>query len=166
MFWGGIMFGYDGFQLPCHFVPSPVETSAERRASITRLQQDFQTDTNDYNYFIGLGEQHTIPVPKTPSEKRKGGIDWYIYREQVLRPKIFPFLFREMTTRRELLYFLEDGAPSHTKDYNIAESLDCGFERIALPPCSPDLNPIEEVWRFIKDRVKRRIGWNYRDAVI
>ncbi|KAG0128259.1 hypothetical protein HOY82DRAFT_489435, partial [Tuber indicum] len=30
---------------------------------------------------------------------------------------------------------------------------------------SPDLNPIGEVWRYIKDRVKRRIGWNYRDAV-
>ena len=24
MFWGGIMFGYDGSQLPCHFFPSPI----------------------------------------------------------------------------------------------------------------------------------------------
>jgi len=166
MFWGGIMAGYDGSQLPCHFFPSPIETPAQRRASIIHLEQEFHTDTDDNNYFTGLGEEHTIPVHKTRSTKGKGGVDWYIYREQVLRPKIFPFLFQQMTIRQEILYYLEDGAPSHTKDHNIAEALDCGFERLALPPCSPDLNPIEEVWRHIKDLVKRRIGWNYQDAAI
>jgi len=63
-----------------------------------------------------------------------------------------------MRARQEILYLIEDGVPSHTKDYNVAESLDCGFERIILPPCSPDLNPIKEFWRYIKDQVKRRIG--------
>lgn len=166
MFWGGIMAGYDGSQLQCHFFPSRVETPAQRRASVERLEQEFHTDTDDYNYFTGLGEEHTIPVHKIRSTRGKGGVDWYIYREQVLRPKIFPFLFRQMTIRQELLYYLEDGAPSHKKDYNIAEALDCGFERLALPPCSPDLNPIEVVWRHIIDLVKRRIGWDYRDPAI
>ena len=69
-------------------------------------------------------------------------------------------------SRHELLYFLEDGAPSHTKDYNIAEALDNGFERIRLPLCLPDLNPIEQVWNYIKARVKARIGWNYQDGTI
>ena len=63
-----------------------------------------------------------------------------------------------MSILHELLYFLEDGALSHTKDYNIAEVLDNGFERIRLPLCSPDLNPIEQVWKYIKARVKTRIG--------
>ena len=166
MFWGGIMSGYDGFQLPYHFFPSPVETQAQWNASIVRLQQEFQIDTDDYNYFTGLGEPHTVPVHKTRSPKRKEGVDWYIYRDQVLHPKIFPFLFRQMTIRQELLYFMEDGALSHTKDYNVAKALDCGFERITLPPCFPDLNLIEEVWHYIKDMVKRRIGWNYRDPAI
>lgn len=166
MFLGGIMAGYDGSQLPCHFFPSPVETPAQRCTSVERLEPEFHTDTDDYNYFTGLGEEHTIPVHETRSTKGKGGVDWCIYREQVLRPKIFPFLFRQMTIRQELLYYLEDGAPSHTKDYNIAEALDCGFERLARPPCSPDLNLIEAVWRHIKDLVKRRIGWDYRDPAI
>jgi len=141
------MFGYDGSQLPCHFFRSPIETSAERQASILRLQQEFQTDTDDsdFNYFTGLGAPHTVSVPQTRSTKRKGGLDWYIYREQVLPPKIFPFLFQEMTARQEILYFIANGAPSLTKDYNVAESLDCGFERIILPPCSRHLNAIEEV---------------------
>jgi len=139
------MFGYDGSQLPCHFFRFPIETLAEPQASILRLQQEFPTDTDDFNYFTGLGEPHTVSVHKTRSTKRKGGLDWYIYREQVLPPKIFPFLFQEMTARQEILYFIENGAPSLTKDYNVAESLDCGFERIILPPCSLHLNPIEEV---------------------
>jgi len=93
-----------------------------------------------------LGEQHTIPVTKTRSSKRKGGVDWYLYRERILRAKIFPFLIGEMSKRHELLHFLEDGAPAHTEDYNNAEALDNGLERIRLPSCSPDLNPIELVW--------------------
>jgi len=52
------------------------------------------------------------------------------------------------------------------KDYNIAESLDNGFDKIRLPPCFPDLNPIEQVWNYIKGRVKTRIGWNYQDEAI
>ena len=79
MFWGGIMSGYNGSQLPFLFFPSPVETQAQWNASIVRLQQEFQMDTNDYNYFTGLGEPHTVPVHKTRSPKRKGGVDWYIY---------------------------------------------------------------------------------------
>jgi len=166
MFWGGIMSRYDGSQLPYHFFPSPIESQAQWQASLVGLQQEFQSDTDDYHYFTGLGKPHTVPVHKTRSAKSKGGVDWYIYREQVLHPKVFPFLFQQMTIRQELLYFIEDGVPTHTKNYNVAEALDCGFERITLPPCSPDLNPIEEVWRYIKDIVKRRIGWNYRDPAI
>ena len=90
----------------------------------------------------------------------------YLYRERILRAKIFPFLFTEMSKRHELLHFLEDGAPAHTKDYNIAEALDNGFERIRLPPSSPDLNPIELVWNYIKGRIKSQIGWNYQDEAI
>ena len=115
---------------------------------------------------MDLGEPHSIPVVKTRSTKSKSSINWYVYHEQILRSKIFPFLFAQMTLHLELLYFLEDGAPSHTKDYNRTESLDNGFERISLPTCSPDLNPIELVWSYIKNRVKERIGWNYRDAAI
>ena len=51
------MFGYDGSQLPCHFFQSSIETSAERQASILPLQQEFQTDTEDFNYFTGLHQQ-------------------------------------------------------------------------------------------------------------
>jgi len=160
------MYGYAGCELPYYFFPTPIETKAERQAAIGHLEREFGMDTEDYQYFTSLGEPHTVPVTKTRSSKRKGGLDWYLYRERILRAKIFPFLFSQMSRRHELLYFLEDGAPSHTKDYNIAEALDNGFERIRLPPCSPDLNPIEQVWNYIKARVKARIGWNYQDGTI
>ena len=160
------MYGYAAPQLPHYFFPTPIETPAERQAAIGHLEQEFHQDTEDYLYFTSLGEPHTIPVTKSRSSHRKGGVDWYLYRERILRAKIFPFLFTEMSRHHELLYFLEDGAPAHIKDYNIAEVLDNGFERIRLPPCSPDLNPIEMVWNYIKVRVKSRIGWNYQDGAI
>jgi len=160
------MYGYEGSQLPHYFFPTPIETPAQKQAAIIQLEQEFAMDTEDYEYFTALGEPHTIPVPKTRSTKRRGGVDWYLYRQWILRAKIYPFLFAEMTNRNELLYFLEDGAPCHTKDYDIAESLDNGFDKIRLPPCSPDLNPIEQVWNYIKGRVKTRIGWNYQDEAI
>ena len=130
------------------------------------MEREFTLDTEDYIYFTSLGEPHTIPVTKTRIGKRRGEVDWYLYRERILRAKIFPFLFTEMSKRQELLHFLKDGDPAHTKDYNIAEALDNSFERIHLPPCSPDLNPIELVWNYIKARIKSRIGWNYQDEAI
>jgi len=62
-----------------------------------------------------------------------------------------------MAVRPEILYFVEDRALSHMKNCNVAESLDCRFERILLPHYLSDLNPIEELWWYIKDQVKRRI---------
>jgi len=115
-------------------------------------------DTEDYHYFTSLGEPHTIPVKKTRSSRWRGGVDWYLYRERILCAKIIPFLFTQMSIRYQLHHFLEDGAPAHIKDYNIAETLDNGFERIRLPPCLPDLNLIELVWSYIKGRVESRIG--------
>jgi len=38
-----------------------------------------------------------------------------------------------MTIMQTLFYYPEDSPPSHTKDYNIAKALDCGFETLALP---------------------------------
>jgi len=99
MFWGGIMYGYEGSQPPPYFFPTPIETPGQRQAAIIQLEQEFAMNTEDYEYFTSLGEPHTmtIPVSKTRSMKRRGGVDWYLYQEWILRAKIYPFLFPEMT---------------------------------------------------------------------
>ena len=85
MFWGGIMSGYNGSQLPFLFFPSPVETQAQWNASIVRLQQEFQMDTNDYNYFTAsarkkcaLGEAAVRPdAANPPGTPRAPGASGY-----------------------------------------------------------------------------------------
>jgi len=47
MFWGGIMYGYEGSQLPYYFFPTPIETTAQRQAAIVQLEQEFAMDTED-----------------------------------------------------------------------------------------------------------------------
>jgi transposase len=45
--------------------------------------------------------------------------------------------------------------------YNQAR-IECGIYSIFWPPKSPDLNPIEHCWRFIKQRLRNRKphgGW-------
>jgi len=72
------MYGYAGSELPYYFFPIPLESKAEREAAIGHLEREFTMDTEDYHYFTSLGEPHTIPVKKTWSHKRWGGVDWYL----------------------------------------------------------------------------------------
>lgn len=53
---------------------------------------------------------------------------------------------------------LDDNAPPHraeiVKVYKEAEGIQ-GFEQ--WPPNSPDINPIEDIWRLLKDRIRKRM---------
>lgn len=62
-------------------------------------------------------------------------------------------LLRYMTAFRAT-HFLHDGAPCH-KTKKITTLLEnCEFEVIDWPGNSPDLNPIENCWNLMKDRLK------------
>lgn len=166
MFWGGILHGYSGSELPHHMFTNPIETKPQKAAAIIQLQHESEQDFQDWAYFTARGELHTFPLTKAQSTKRKGGIDWFVYRERILRSQVFPFLAAEMHSRGEKLFFLEDNAPAHVSRYNIAECLDNHFVKIRIPSSSPDMNVIEQVWNHIKKHVKERIGWDFTDARI
>lgn len=112
------------------------------------------------------GEHHTFPLIKKRSTKRKEGIDWFVYRQSILRPKVCPFRAGQMRLRNEMLYFCKDKASLHISKYNIAKFLDNGFTTIRLPSSSPDIVVIEQVWNQIKHSVKERIGWDFTDTRI
>jgi len=46
------------------------------------------------------------------SKNRKGGIDWFRYREQVLKPLLYPFYDRIKHDRANI-QLMEDGASPH-----------------------------------------------------
>jgi hypothetical protein len=51
---------------------------------------------------------------------------------------------------------MEDGAPIHTAGIARAWREEHGIEKLHWPACSPDLNPIENVWALMKDAVQHR----------
>ena len=78
-----------------------------------------------------------------------GGINWYRYQKHVLIPLLIPFAKECEESDKEILV-QEDNAPAHSSRYQ-QEVYDL-YEVIRLlwPANSPDLNPIEPCWYWMK----------------
>ena len=67
--------------------------------------------------------------------------------------------------------FMHDNAPAHKATEVIEDFRERGIIPINWPPFSPDLNPIEHVWKWMKDYIEREYPHNLnqdglRQAVI
>jgi hypothetical protein len=47
--------------------------------------------------------------------------------------------------------FMQDGAPGHAAASTIQDLIERGISKVSWPPFSPDLNPIENVWNWMKE---------------
>jgi hypothetical protein len=55
------------------------------------------------------------------------------------------------------LSFMQDGAPGHRAQSTIDDLIERGIKE-DWPPFSPDLNPIETVWNWMKDYIQQNYG--------
>lgn len=67
-------------------------------------------------------------------------------------PQFYEQLVEELATAP---IFMHDNAPVHTARVAREWLADSDITVMERPPCSPDLNPIEHVWRHVKDRLHR-----------
>ncbi len=70
---------------------------------------------------------------------------------EVLKDHLIPFMDSQGST-----HFLQDGAPCH-KSKKVMDFLkDKPFEVMDWPGNSPDLNPIENAWNYMKNKLKKK----------
>jgi hypothetical protein len=86
-------------------------------------------------------------MEKLPERK---GICSKAYLTEVLEPVVFPLF----DTLGPDFIFMEDGAKVHCGSARLPR-ISHNIRGFNWPPSSPDLNPIEKVWRWMKEELKK-----------
>ena len=75
---------------------------------------------------------------------------------QFLDQNFFPWYTSQTRSFKQKCIFMHDNAPSHaakfTKDY-LSEKSFSGDRLMEWPPCSPNLNCIENLWNIVKSKI-------------
>jgi len=90
-----------------------------------------------------------------------GNINGSTYIKNIIRPHLHPWwcsLHHNDMTNSGYVYFQQDGAPAHRSKHAAAafQELGMGNYIFPWPPSSPDLSPIEGIWRLLKRRIMHR----------
>jgi DDE superfamily endonuclease/Transposase len=170
-----------GFR-PVHFRRRPILSNNNKRK---RLQYCLDNMDNDWKNIIFtdestfvLTDEHEViwkrpgspmiekPVAEYPAKFMVwGGIWWdskteLCFIEGVVDHKKYQEIIRKYLIQPHLnLQFemLQDGAPAHTAHSTLDFLDEQGVDYIQNPPSSPELNPIEKVWGWIKHEANKQV---------
>ena len=90
---------------------------------------------------------------KTDLVEINGNLTGLRYRDEILQPHVLPYAGAVGNG----FILVDDNARPH-RHHQVNEFVEeNGVERMDWPAKSPDLNPIEQVWAYMKERINRRL---------
>lgn len=88
-------------------------------------------------------------------EKDWGTINQYTYAEKIV-PIIEAWVTMQRNYEGRELVFMQDNAPAHSAESVQFELESRGIRLLDWPPYSPDLNPIEHIWDWMKEYIANK----------
>ena len=82
----------------------------------------------------------------------EGGIDSNLYIEN-LKNYVLPHVLEELDENGRVQWYVDDGVTCHDSQEVIDYCDSKGIQRPYWPPTSPDMNPIEHVWGWMKNQL-------------
>ena len=94
---------------------------------------------------IRYGMKSDLILCHGDEESKRGGVTARVYRD--ILEETLPTIMDSDTI------FMQDNAPIHTSRLLREWLAEMRFEVLDWPPYSPDLNPIENLWSMLKERI-------------
>jgi hypothetical protein len=91
--------------------------------------------------------------------KDLGEITFASYRAHML-PHVHEWMLHTLREDGEELVFMHDGARPRTAKATKLDLSQRGIESLEWPAFSPNLNPIEAVWNYMKDYIQDKWWWD------